>query len=60
MKDMYEVVTFVDPNSNDGKSFGTVLFDTFNEAEEFASCFESLRSDTYAFVTRKEGNTNEL
>lgn len=54
MKDMYEVVTFINPMNTNGEIFGTVSFDTFDEAEEFASCFEALRNNCYAFVNTKE------
>lgn len=46
----YKVVTYIDPENNDGKAFGTLLFETFDEAEEFAACFEALKPKCYAFV----------
>lgn len=50
----YEVVTYIDPQNGDGKPFGTVSFETFDEAEEFASCFEALSFKCLAFVNKKE------
>lgn len=54
MRIVYEVVTYIDPENGDGKVFGRVLFGTFDEAEEFASCFESLNNKCLAFVDEKE------
>lgn len=46
----YKVVTYIDPENNDGKAFGDLLFETFDEAEEFATCFEALNHKCVAFV----------
>lgn len=54
MNKVYEVVTYIDPENGDGKPIGTVLFDTFDEAEEFASCFEALNLTCLAFVNELE------
>lgn len=54
MSKVYEVVTYIDPENGDGKPVGKVLFGTFDEAEEFASCFESLNLKCLAFVNEKE------
>lgn len=54
MRIAYEVVTYIDPQHGDGKPFGTVSFDTFDKAEEFASCFEALSFKCLAFVNEKE------
>lgn len=54
MRIAYEVVTYIDPENGDGKQFGTVSFDTFDEADEFASCFEALSLKCIAFVNETE------
>lgn len=54
MRIVYEVVTYIDPENGDGNVFGRVSFDTFDEAEEFASCFEALNFKCLAFVDKKE------
>lgn len=45
----YKVVTYIDPE-NDGRIFGTTYFKTYEQAEDFAASFESLRGDCVAFV----------
>lgn len=45
----YRVVTYIDPE-NDGRIFGTVYFKTYEEADNFAYSFESLRGDCVAFI----------
>ena len=46
----YTVVTYIDPENCDGKEFGNVFFETFDKAEEFATCFEALNHKCVAFV----------
>lgn len=46
----FKVVTYVDPEANDGKVFGTTYFKTYEDAYMFAESFEDLRLDCIAFV----------
>lgn len=47
--DFYKVVIFVNIEEN-GHIFGTVYFETVEEAEDFADAFESLNGRCVAFV----------
>lgn len=47
--DFYKVVTFINP-AEDEHIFGTVYFETYEEADNFAYAFESLNGHCVAFV----------
>lgn len=47
--DFYKVVTFINPAENE-HIFGTAYFETYEEADNFAHAFESLKGSCVAIV----------
>ena len=54
MKTQFKVVTYVEPEKNNGRIFGTTYFKTYGEAEDFAYHFEDLTGYCFAFVEEEE------
>ena len=50
----FKVVTYVEPEKNNGRIFGTAYFKTYEEAEIFAYHFEVLTDRCFAFVEEEE------